>query len=134
MEKIFVHLCLPQIARNHHTNISITTTAAANYKQSAIRGGSCIFRTAIEPWPENRAAPEAFPTSIHRQKTGLELYDLKNDVSESQDVAADHPDIVKRLQAAAEIARADLGDKLKNRKGNGVRPNGRLSDSDARLE
>ena len=44
----------------------------------------------------------------------------------------EHPDIVKRLQAAADEARADLGDRLTNRTGAGRRPAGRLGPSDAR--
>jgi arylsulfatase A len=51
-----------------------------------------------------------------------ELYDLKNDVSESQDVAAEHADIVQSLLAIAENARAELGDSLTKRTGSGIRP------------
>jgi arylsulfatase len=54
------------------------------------------------------------------------LYDLRTDPGETQDVSAGHPDIVRRLQAFAEKARADLGDTLTGRKGTGVRPPGRL--------
>ncbi len=39
-----------------------------------------------------------------------ELYDLKMDISEMHDVADRHPDVVERLLALAEQARADLGD------------------------
>jgi arylsulfatase A-like enzyme len=46
-----------------------------------------------------------------------ELYDLANDISESTDVAAQHPDIVKQLEGCAEEARADLGDGLTKRSG-----------------
>jgi len=56
-----------------------------------------------------------------------ELYDLVNDVSESTDVAAQHPDIVKRLEAEAEKARRELGDSLSNVKGKGVREPGRVA-------
>ncbi|HEX9187970.1 MAG TPA: sulfatase, partial [Vicinamibacteria bacterium] len=40
------------------------------------------------------------------------LYDLLADVGETKDVAAAHPDVVKRLLDAAEMAREDLGDSL----------------------
>jgi arylsulfatase A-like enzyme len=54
------------------------------------------------------------------------LYDLRTDPGERQDVAAGHPDIVRRLESLAEKARADLGDALTGRKGAGIRPPGRL--------
>jgi arylsulfatase len=52
------------------------------------------------------------------------LFNLKDDVGETHDVAAEHPDIVKRLLELAEEARADLGDSLTKRTGNRVRPAG----------
>jgi arylsulfatase A len=51
-----------------------------------------------------------------------ELYDLVNDVSESSNVAAGHPEIVQQLEAEAEKARAELGDALTKRTGTGMRP------------
>jgi arylsulfatase len=53
------------------------------------------------------------------------LYDLSKDVGETTDVAAQHPEVVQRLEALAEKARADLGDKLTKRTGNGTREPGR---------
>ena len=38
------------------------------------------------------------------------LYNLAKDIGETRNVATDHPDIVKRLQALAEDARKDIGD------------------------
>ncbi len=60
-------------------------------------------------------------------KVGTELYDLEGDVGETTDVAAKHPDVVRRLQALAEKARGDLGDSLTNRVGKGVRQPGRVA-------
>ena len=57
-----------------------------------------------------------------------ELYDLASDLSETADVAKRHPEIVQRLLAVVERARAELGDKLTERQGRGVRPAGRLDD------
>ncbi len=54
----------------------------------------------------------------------LSLYNLDNDISESRDVAAAHPEIVARLTAAAAVARRDLGDSLTGIKGTGLRPPG----------
>jgi hypothetical protein len=37
----------------------------------------------------------------------LELYDLKNDLSESNNVAAAHPDVVKKITEIMQTARTD---------------------------
>jgi arylsulfatase len=55
-----------------------------------------------------------------------ELYDLQADVSESKNVAAEHPDVVERLLALADRAREDLGDALTRRPGSGRREPGRI--------
>jgi arylsulfatase len=55
-----------------------------------------------------------------------ELYDLEADVGESKNVAAGHPDVVKKLLAFAEQAREELGDSLTGAKGKGAREPGRL--------
>jgi arylsulfatase A-like enzyme/acetyl esterase/lipase len=57
---------------------------------------------------------------------GRELYELATDRAESRNVAAEHPEIVARLESLAERARAELGDSLTKRQGSGVRPAGRL--------
>jgi arylsulfatase A len=55
------------------------------------------------------------------------LYDLRSDRAETTDVSAAHPNEVKRLLAFAEKCRADLGDSLTERKGNGAREPGRIA-------
>ena len=50
-----------------------------------------------------------------------ELYDLEHDMGETTNVSAQHPEIVKQLEAEVEKARAELGDSLTNRKGSGHR-------------
>jgi arylsulfatase len=54
----------------------------------------------------------------------LSLYDLASDLGETTNVAAQHPDVVSRLQKLAEAAREELGDSLTRREGRGVRPCG----------
>jgi hypothetical protein len=54
--------------------------------------------------------------------TPLNLYNLQADIAETNNVADQHPDVVKRLFALAEKARQDLGDV--NREGTGQRPAG----------
>jgi hypothetical protein len=36
------------------------------------------------------------------------LYDLKNDIAEQRDLAADHPDIAKRISGYMQTARTEL--------------------------
>ncbi len=59
------------------------------------------------------------------ETTGLALYNLRDDIGETKNVADRHPDVVRRLEALAEQMRADLGDSIMGRKGSGVRPPGR---------
>ena len=80
------------------------------------------YRTLVQ----QPKAKDGIPVKYSNVKTGLELYDLATDMSEKQNVADKHPDVVKRLEALAEQAREDLGDKLTNRTGKGVREPGRL--------
>ena len=58
-----------------------------------------------------------------------ELYDLVNDISETTDVSAQHPDIVAQLEGYGEKARADLGDGLTKRNGSNRRQPGHLAES-----
>ncbi|NOS69622.1 MAG: sulfatase [Verrucomicrobia bacterium] len=58
-----------------------------------------------------------------------ELYDLESDIGETTDLAAQRPDVVKRLETLAEQAREELGDSLTKRVGSGVREPGRIADS-----
>lgn len=58
-----------------------------------------------------------------------ELYDLQADIGESANIAAQHPGIVKQLEALAEQAREDLGDSLTKRTGKGVREPGRVAEA-----
>ena len=62
------------------------------------------------------------PVKYDHKTSGLELYDLKNDMAESNNVFSENPAIVKRLQEAASRARNSLGDKLTKTKGSEIRP------------
>lgn len=59
-------------------------------------------------------------------KIGVELFDLETDPGETTNVAADHPDVVERLQKQAAEIRFDLGDTATKQRGTGTRPAGRL--------
>jgi arylsulfatase len=54
----------------------------------------------------------------------LSLFNLDDDPGEQNNVAAQHPDVVARLSALAEPARADLGDSLQGIVGDGLRAPG----------
>jgi arylsulfatase len=55
-----------------------------------------------------------------------ELFDLASDLGEQTNVAAAHPEVVGKLEAASEKARADLGDFLTKRAATNIRPPGRV--------
>ena len=59
----------------------------------------------------------------------MALFDLENDLSETNDVAAQHPDVVTRLHTLAEKCREDLGDSATGREGKNVRPPGKLEEN-----
>jgi hypothetical protein len=71
------------------------------------------------------------PGKYEVRKIGEELFDLENDIGETTDVAAGHPDVVRRLLAIAEKAREDLGDSRTQQVGKNVREPGRLADDGA---
>ncbi len=62
-------------------------------------------------------------------RSGTELYDLSNDLSEKKDISGENPELVKRLQLFGNRVRHSLGDKLTGFVGNEVRSIGRI-DSD----
>ncbi len=67
------------------------------------------------------------PGRYAQQQIGLVLFNLAEDLGEQRDVAKDFPEVVARLEAIAERARADLGDRLTKREGSGLREPGRLA-------
>ena len=69
----------------------------------AVRAGQWKLHLALE-------AKQVGLTGNTVAAAAVQLYDLENDLAETTNVAADHPQIVARLQQLAEMARADLGD------------------------
>lgn len=65
------------------------------------------------------------PGPIARPRIELSLYDLEQDSGETNNLAAAHPDVVKRLEALAEACRDDLGDSATKRQGKNLRPPGK---------
>ena len=68
---------------------------------------------------------DGIPGKYKPLPVALELYNLRDDLGETKNVAAENPEIVKHLETLAEKARDDLGDKLTNRVGKGTREPGR---------
>ena len=88
------------------------------YKLQAVRSG---------PW-KLALAPQAFSMGFKEDaqhhgedKPGLRLYNLDTDIGETQDVSAQHPDVVAKLKALADKEAATLCDELNKP---GVRPSG----------
>jgi hypothetical protein len=54
------------------------------------------------------------------------IYDLDADPGQKNNLAAQHPDVLRQMLAYAEQAREELGDDLTNRIGKGRREPGRL--------
>lgn len=70
----------------------------------------------------NLQAVRSGPWKLHLGKN--ELYNLDDDIGEAKNIAAEHADIVQKLQQQAETMKADLGDKTKDAPG--VRELGRV--------
>ncbi|MEE8377905.1 MAG: sulfatase-like hydrolase/transferase [Candidatus Aminicenantaceae bacterium] len=75
----------------------------------------------VEPGMDGLNGPYA------RGETGLELYDLEEDIGEKNNVVDIYPEIVKKLQAFGERVREDLGDGEKV--GKGIRPAGKIQEN-----
>jgi arylsulfatase A-like enzyme len=61
------------------------------------------------------------PADYKTAATELALYNLKIDVAEANNVAADYPGVVTQLKGFAKRCRKDLGDRLAGKKGKGRR-------------
>jgi arylsulfatase A len=87
------------------------------------------YRTMQGQVPGRDGVPGEY---AYRKIAHAELYDLVHDLSETTDVSAEHPEVLKQLEAEAEKARADLGDHLTGRPGSGHREPGHLMATAAR--
>lgn len=81
--------------------------------------------TYPKPDPPGR---DGRPGKYTQQRIGPALFNLDQDPGETRDLAAQFPEVVRRLEALAETARADLGDAATQREGAGVRPPGKITD------
>jgi arylsulfatase A-like enzyme len=89
----------------------------AYYKNSnleAVRKGDWKLHFCKTGWSPNGTVP----------LDGHELYNLREDVGETNNVIDRHSEIVADLEAVAETFRDDLGDRRLEREGSGIRPVG----------
>jgi len=77
------------------------------------------------------AATAGHPHFNKNQKAETLLFNVVEDIASQHNVAAEHPDIVARLNRFAEQARADLGDK--DKRGQGQRAIGKAAHVSPRL-
>jgi len=90
-------------------------------KLEAVRSGPWKLSIAAQSEGWKDLSPE-----ILAQPYTPKLYNLDNDIGETTDVAAQHPDVVKRLQGYVNQIEVDLGVDLKH--GPGVRARGLVKD------
>ena len=76
------------------------------------------YRSLEDRAPGNDGTPSKYNYSM---RTGIELYDLENDISESTNVVDDNPKVLANLLKLADKMRADLGDSLLKLDGPGIR-------------
>ncbi len=77
------------------------------------------WRRVVTQGKDGHPGKQDFP------KIGLSLYNLKDDIGESNNLADQHPEVVERMMEIVELARAELGDTITKRQGSGVRPHGK---------
>jgi arylsulfatase A len=92
-------------------------------KLEAVRSGDWKLRLVGDA-PNPAAKGKGKKAAVATQGFSPQLYNLKSDIGESTDVAAQNPDVVARLQALADATKNDLGpDGI----GPGCRPLGRVT-------
>ncbi len=73
-----------------------------------------------------RLATPQFQGSYVQKEIGLSLFNLRDDIGETTNLAEEHPEIVERLTKMIETARKDLGDRLTETQGENTRPPARV--------
>jgi arylsulfatase A-like enzyme len=90
------------------------------------RGGKPSNYGKLAPTSITQSGVEGIATrhGYRIEQLELSLFNLDTDLGERHNVAAEHPDVVKRLSALADEARRELGDSLQAMKGAGLRAPG----------
>ena len=66
------------------------------------------------------------PVPYDQAKIPLALFNLDDDIGETTDVKAQHPEVLSKMQALADQMRRELGDSATKTEGQGIRPAGKL--------
>jgi arylsulfatase A-like enzyme len=93
----------------------------------AVRSGEwkLLFAHTARTMQGQTPGKDGFPGKYRPLTVQRSLYNLASDPGETQEVSANYPEVVQRLESLAENARADLGDDLTKRPATGARPPGR---------
>jgi len=79
-------------------------------------------------------AADGYPGPTWQRKMDYELYNLKNDVEEQNNIIDNHPDIVEKLKILGDSVRVQLGDRLTRTKGKENREPGRIGEKRAKYK
>jgi arylsulfatase A len=88
----------------------------------AVRSGKWKLHFAHDYQSLKEPGKDGKPGRYVTARIEQSLFDLESDVGETRNVAADHADVVARIEALADRMRDDLGDTATKRTGKGVRP------------
>ena len=103
------------------------------YKQNELHGvrykdWKLYFPHSYRTLNGREAGKDGYPVKYEMNTVeNIELYDLKNDISETNDVAAQYPVVVEKIKVLANEMRSKLGDKLYDIDGTENRPAGRIN-------
>lgn len=102
-------------AQTHIDGRSIADVWLGDSKKSPHEAYYYYFRDTLQavrsgPW-KLHLAKTVKPRKKPAQQVPMKLYHLEDDIAESNDVAKDHPEVVKLLLTYAEQARRNYGDK-----------------------
>ncbi len=98
----------------------------------AVRSGDWKLHVSRRPGagkPGPHDGTKGIHSQLHNNLPVQELYNLRNDPGEMNNVYAQHPDIVASLMKKIEACRDDLGDTFTGKAGRNVRPAGRVENA-----